>query len=407
MTKSIALVLKGYPRLSETFIAQEIHALEQQGFAITLISLRHPTDHTVHPIHREIKAPVVYLPEYLHHEPMRVIRSLWTQLLRPHFWSTLRLWWQDFRRDPTRNRIRRLGQSWVLATELPPETQQLYAHFIHTPGSVTRYTSHLTGIPWSASAHAKDIWTTPSWDLADKLEDMAWLTTCTQSNQQYLQSLTSQPDKVILVYHGLDFNRFPITPEPRTTPPSTQVHILSVGRAVPKKGYDVILEALAKLPSSLSWHFTHVGQGPELSKLQHQAEQLGIANKITWQGAQSQQMVLSQYRQADIFILGSRITEDGDRDGLPNVLMEAQSQHVACIATAISGIPELIIDKQTGLLVPPEDVSATSQALQQLITQPEWRQTLAEAGYKRVTTHFSLQQGIATLATCFAGSCKQ
>lgn len=406
MTKSIALVLKGYPRLSETFIAQEIHALEQQGFAITLISLRHPTDHTVHPIHREIKAPVVYLPEYLHHEPRRIIRSFWAQLFRPHFWSVLRLWWQDFRRDPTRNRIRRLGQSWVLATELPPDTQQLYAHFIHTPGSVTRYTSHLTGIPWSASAHAKDIWTTPRWDLADKLADLAWLTTCTESNQHYLQSLTPDPEKVMLVYHGLDFNRFPIVAEPRETAPSDQVQILSVGRAVPKKGYDVILEALAKLPSELSWHFTHIGQGPELAKLQNLAEQLGIADKVTWLGAQSQQRVLNQYRQADIFILGSRITEDGDRDGLPNVLMEAQSQHVACIATAISGIPELIIDQQTGLLVPPEDINATSQALQQLITQPEWRQTLAEAGYKRVTSHFSLQQGIATLTSCFAGSCK-
>ncbi|WP_230425604.1 glycosyltransferase family 4 protein [Spartinivicinus ruber] len=412
MINKVALVLKGYPRLSETFIAQEIKALEQRGLQIQLVSLRHPTDQHVHPIHKEIKAPVNYLPEYLHQEPWRVIKALLKLVHKKAFWQLLLVWWQDFKRDRTRNRLRRLGQALVLAVELSTETQWLYAHFIHTPGSVTRYASLLTGLPWSCSAHAKDIWTTPQWELTEKLNELTWLATCTGANQQYLQSLAANPEKVILVYHGLDFNRFKAASRSeisdRSVPEkavrstkSVVVQLISVGRAVAKKGYDVLLQALAQLPTELNWHFVHIGGGPLLSSLQTQATQLGIADKVEWLGAKPQEEVLAQYRQADIFVLASKITDDGDRDGLPNVLMEAQSQGLSCIASNISGIPELIIDQQTGLLVPQEDASALANAIAKLITDDTLRHRLAEAGKQRVTTEFSLATNIERLVKQF------
>ncbi|NYZ67507.1 glycosyltransferase family 4 protein [Endozoicomonas sp. SM1973] len=423
MTK-VALVLKGYPRLSETFIAQEIKALEQRGLQIQLVSLRHPTDSHVHPIHQEIKAPVNYLPEYLHQEPWRVIKALVKVIPKSTFWRLLAVWWQDFKRDRTRNRLRRLGQALVLAVELPAATQWLYAHFIHTPGSVTRYTSLLTGLPWSCSAHAKDIWTTPQWELAEKLNELTWLATCTQANQQYLQSLSATPEKVMLVYHGLDFNRFNAKTPSNISAPSNisdsvvsvddkfsnetneetnspVVQLISVGRAVAKKGYDVLLQALAQLPNELNWRFVHIGGGPLLAGLKQQAIRLGIANQVVWLGAQPQAEVLAQYRQSAIFVLASKITEDGDRDGLPNVLMEAQSQGVACIASNISGIPELIIDEKTGLLVPQDDVTALTHAIAKLISDSEFRHQLAAAGQQRVTTEFSLNTTIERLAQQF------
>ncbi len=412
MATPIALILKGYPRLSETFIAQEIRELEKRGLDITLVSLRHPTDKRVHPIHREIQAPVIYLPEYLYQEPGRVLRGLARQLTRAGFYRALGQWLRDLVRDPTPNRVRRFGQALVLARELPPQVGHLYAHFIHTPASVTRYTSLMSGLPWSASAHAKDIWTIPDWELKEKLDHLQWLATCTAANHSHLQGLAREPAKVKLVYHGLDFKRFDSPTgaadqraaqgQPRDGATSEQpVRLISVGRAVPKKGYNYLLEALAHLPSTLHWRFTHIGGGELLPALQQQAEALGIAARIDWLGALPQEEVLSLYRQADLFVLASRITGNGDRDGLPNVLMEAQSQRLCCLSTRISGIPELIVDGRTGLLVEQCDVPSLAQALEQLITDPLRRSALAEAGYQRVRSEFSLERGIDQLAEAF------
>ena len=161
---SVAFILKGYPRLSEAFIAQEIAALERRGLDLLIVSLRRPTDDRVHPVHREIRAPVSYLPEYLRREPMRVLRAWWAVRKLPTYAKARGQWLRDLRRDPTPNRIRRFGQALVLAAELPAEVTRPHAHFLHTPASVARYCAILRGLPWSGSAHAKDIWTTPEWE---------------------------------------------------------------------------------------------------------------------------------------------------------------------------------------------------------------------------------------------------
>ena len=204
----LAIVLKGYPRLSETFIAQEILNLEKSGFDITLFSLRRPTDKKTHPIHGEIKARVNYLPEYLYQEPLRVLRSWNTARKLPGFRAALRAFLKDLRRDSTPNRIRRFGQALVLATELPDTVTKLYAHFLHTPASVTRYCAIMRELPWACSAHAKDIYTSPRWEITDKLEHCQWLTTCTRANVSFLRARCAQPEKVFLNYHGLDLSRF-------------------------------------------------------------------------------------------------------------------------------------------------------------------------------------------------------
>ncbi len=137
--KTIAFILKGYPRLSETFIAQEIRALEQRGIKIKLVSLRFPTDKHVHPVHREIQAPVTYLPEYLYQEPLRVLRGWWQARRLPGYAGAFRQWIADFRRDFTTNRGRRFGQACVLAAELGDATswpKRLQSHFKHTPAAV-------------------------------------------------------------------------------------------------------------------------------------------------------------------------------------------------------------------------------------------------------------------------------
>ena len=401
MTATLAIILKGYPRLSETFIAQEIRALERRGFSIHLFSLRHPTDPASHPIHAEIQAPVTYLPEYVADDIPRVLRAWWRVRKTPGYRQALRTMIHDLRRDLSPNRLRRFGQAMVLAAEMPASITHYYSHFMHTPASVTYYASLISQIPWSISAHAKDIWTIEDWEKREKIDSCEWIVTCTSANADHLSELAAQKNKVELLYHGLDFNRFPEPDRQNAandgSSPERAVQLISVGRAVDKKGYNYLLDALATLPSDLHWHFTHIGGGELLSQLKKQAQELDLSARIDWLGALPQTEVLARYRQADLFVLPSRISANGDRDGLPNVLMEAQSQSLACLSTDISGIPELIEHEKTGWLVPQQNAEELAVALKHLITTPELRSTLAEQGLARVRTHFSLDRGIDQL----------
>lgn len=400
----VVFVLKGYPRLSETFIAQEIAALECLGLPILIVSLRHPTDSQVHPIHADIKAPVVYLPEYLYNDPLRVLRAWWRVRRLPGYAAARGQWLRDWWRDRSANRGRRFGQALVLAAEVPTDVVRLHAHFLHTPASVTRYAAMMRGLPWSGSAHAKDIWTSPQWELREKLASCDWQVTCTATNRDYLATL-APAGRVELVYHGLDLQRFAPEPGQRAARDGLSVDdpvlLMSVGRLVEKKGTDILLQALALLPSDLHWRLVHVGGGPLRKALEAQAQTLGLSARIQWLGALAQQQVIALYRDADLFALASRIASDGDRDGLPNVLMEAQSQGVACIATDVSAIHELIVDGQTGLLVPPQDPKALARALESLMRDPQQRQALGTAGRMRVNAEFGLSSNIGRLARRF------
>jgi glycosyltransferase involved in cell wall biosynthesis len=400
---TICVVLKGYPRLSETFIAQEILALQKRGVALNIASLRHPTDSQTHPVHRDIDAAVNYLPEYLHDEPGRVFKAWARVRSRDGYTAARAAFHGDLMRDPTRNRFRRFGQACVLADELPPGTSRFYAHFLHTPASVARYAALITGLPWCCSAHAKDIWTTPQWEIGEKLAALDWLVTCTAFGADYLSQFAPRPDTVSLLYHGLDFTRFP-PPPPIERSGDRPIRILSVGRAVAKKGYDDLLQALALLPQDLDWEFCHIGGGPLLEELRAQADRLELTARIEWLGPQPQEAILDALRDADIFTLASKIAEDGDRDGLPNVLMEAQSQALAVAATKTAGIPELIDDGETGLLAPPNDPAGLAAAITRLIGDPKLRQRLGEAGFERVRSVFSLDSGIDRLAARLGGT---
>ncbi|HSC23586.1 MAG TPA: glycosyltransferase family 4 protein [Casimicrobiaceae bacterium] len=403
---SIAVVLKGYPRLSETFVAQELLALERRGFSLALFSLRRPTDRATHPLHEQIKARVTYLPEYLHHGPLRVLRAWRSARKLPGYAKALSAWRRDFRRDRTRNRARRFGQALVLATELPADIAHLHAHFLHTPASVARYAAMLRGLAWSVSAHAKDIWTLPDWEKREKLAECTFVAACTSCNATHLRTLAPRGGNVDLVYHGIDTTRFPPPSRARSLADGrderSAVTLLAVGRAVDKKGFDDLLRALACIPRERHWQLLHVGDGPRLPMLKALARELRIDDRIRWLGPQAHAVVLGAYRTAELFVLPSRIASDGDRDGLPNVLLEAQSQRLACVSTRVSGIPELIVDGQTGLLVAPRAPDELAAALTRLISDPSLRRALGDAGFERTTTLFSLDGGADRLAERFA-----
>ncbi|MDH3667476.1 MAG: glycosyltransferase family 4 protein [Paracoccaceae bacterium] len=395
MAGRLAVVLKGYPRLSETFIAQELRALEARGHNFDIWSLRHPYDDRIHPIHGEISAERHYLPEYLWHEPLRVLRALIRAARMPRFWHAFRIWGGDLRRDLTVNRVRRFGQAAVLATELSGDIRFLYAHFLHTPASVARYAALIRGIGWGFSAHAKDIWTIPDWEKREKITECRFGVTCTGTGAEHLQALDPLGGKVTLVYHGLDLSRFP--PPPDIRPAGNRFTILSVGRLVAKKGYGDLLEALSHLPHSLNWHFIHIGGGELKKGIEARARRLELADRIEWHGKRDQTDVIAAMRAADLFVLPSKVADDGDRDGLPNVLMEAASQKLPILSTDVSAIPEFIVDSEHGTLVPPGDPAALSAAIVELAADPERRAAMADAAYDRLTARFGMESGIAVI----------
>ena len=179
--------------------------------------------------------------------------------------------------------------------------------------------------------------------------------------------------------------------------------ILCVGRAVDKKGIDDVLRALARLPKDLDWRFEHIGGGGLMPRLTALAERLGIADRIVWHGAQPQRAVIAAGLRADVFVLASRLVRSGDRDGLPNVLMEAQALGLACLSTTVSAIPEVIEDDVTGLLVPPRDPPALAAALERLIDDPALRRRLGETAARTVRLAFASDPGLDRIAARLAG----
>jgi len=396
----LAVLVKGWPRLSETFIAQELVALEQAGLRFDIWSLRHPTDTKRHPLHDQLRARVRYLPEYLFDDPDRVARARAAARALPGYAEAYEVWRADLRRDPTRNRVRRFGQACVLASELPEGTRGFYSHFLHTPSSVARYGAIMRGLPWSFAAHAKDIWTSPEWEKREKLAGphaARFGVTCTAYGARHLRELAGDPGKVDLIYHGLDLSRFPDPPARPMRTKGAPLHLLSVGRLVEKKGFDRLIAALARLPGDLDWRWTHIGGGDLLGALQAQAQAAGIGARIDWRGACDQPEVIAAMRAADLFVLPSRIAADGDRDGLPNVLMEAASQRLTILSTAVSAIPEFIDSGTHGVLTS-DTPQALAGAITSLANDPAYAAALAEAALIRLQSDFGMAPGITRLS---------
>jgi glycosyltransferase involved in cell wall biosynthesis len=389
---SVAVVMKGWPRLSETFIAQEVLGLQRFGVAMTIVSLRNPSEGAVHAMHEAVTAPVLYLPEYLSDDPRRVAAGHKVARALPGYAVAEAAFRADLLRDNGASRRRRWGQAAVLAAELPPGTAAFYVHYLHTPASVARYAALMTGLPYAVSAHAKDIYTSPPWDLAQKIEGAAWGVTCTAANVAVLNDLVARA-KVSLVYHGLDLSRFP---QPPVRAGAGPLRLLSVCRAVEKKGLDDLLRAVARLPAALDWRLEHVGGGALVPKLRALAGRLGIAGRVAFLGALTQDRVIEAYAGADVFVLASRIARNGDRDGLPNVIMEAMAMGLPVVSTALSGVPE-IVTAETGLLVPQRDPAALAAALARL-ADAGLRARLGAAGRARVAQSFAAAPGIRAIA---------
>ncbi len=398
-TNKVAIIVKGWPRLSETFIAQELLALQEAGLDFDIISLRKPHDLKTHKVHKKIKAKVIYLPEYIYKAPhlliIAFIKFFFKFKHKKAFWN---LFCKTILRDFSANRFRRFAQALIFSNRYGKQYAFIYCHFLHTPCSVGYYASTLLGKEFAFSAHAKDIWTSPEWDIREKVQHAKWGTTCTKYGCEYLAGLSDDPKKMHLIYHGLDFKALPKVKPKKTA--RKKIVLLSVGRAVEKKGFDLLLHALSHLPSDFRYEWRHIGGGDLIEPLKKQAKDLGVAPYIKWLGAQNREAVFKEYANADLFILPCRIASDGDRDGLPNVLMEASYAGLPIITTPVSGIVECFAHMDNAYFVPENDEEKLVDAIYELGTSKELRDKLSHKAKEKIKK-FDFKLRFGDLKKCF------
>jgi glycosyltransferase involved in cell wall biosynthesis len=396
---TLAVVVKGFPRLSETFIARELAALEARGLRFSLHALRKPGADAVLVAH-DVRAEPQYLPEYLRDAPATVACAVAAAARLPGFAAALRAFRADLASEFAGSRVRRFGQACVLAQQMPASVKHIYAHFAHSPSSVARYAALLKGIGFSISAHAKDIWTAPDWDLRRKLGQASFVTVCNRAGHARLAALGGGA-KLKLIHHGvaraLIAERAPCQARDGRDA-GAPVRIVSVARAVEKKGLRRLLDALALMAGESSFRLDHFGGGDLLGELKEKTRALGLENRVSWHGPQPHRDVIAALDQADVFVLPAVIGADGDRDGIPNAVMEAQARGLCVVASRVGGIDETVEDRRTGRLVEPGDVAALAGALVEAAGDPAMRMRLGTAALKHVRSAFDAEAGYDALA---------
>ena len=375
----LAIVVKGFPRLSETFIARELEALERRGLRFSLHALRNPGKDAALTRY-SVQAECSYLPEYLHDAPFTVLKAFVSALSLPGFRDAWRQFMLDLGQDFTRARFRRFGQACVLATRLGAETRHIYCHFSHSPASVTRYAARLLKVGYSISAHAKDAWTDPEWDLRLKLDGATFVTTCNRSAFDRLK-LIAPHCRLHLNHHGIEASLIvkQATCSSRAgNDPGNPVRILSVARAVEKKGLVHLLQALKQLPPDLHFRIEHFGDGPLLPSLKALARDSGLGEKVTFHGGKAHEDVIAAMDASDVLVFPADVASDGDRDGIPNVILEANARGLCVVACNAGGVSEAVLDGVTGALVPRADPDALAERLDEVIRNPDLRRRWAE-----------------------------
>ncbi len=392
-TPRVGYVVKRYPRFSETFIVNEILAHEAAGLPVDIFSLYPPNDTHFQDTLSLVKAPVTYLTA----EGVRAL-DFWSAIegaanVVPAIWQSL---------EAARGQEARIVYQ---AARLAAAVRQrgithLHAHFATMPAQVARLAARWAGITFSITAHAKDIYhdsvTTDA--LRALLRDASGVVTVSDYNARYLvETIGVDASQLHRIYNGLDLDRFDVALRSDRRPT-----ILAVGRFVPKKGFDVLLDACALLVRDGA-RFTCrlVGGGSEEGSLRARATALGLEQVVQFDGPLPQREVMAALREATVFAAPCVVAEDGDRDGLPTVLVEAMALGTPCVATDVVGIPELVRHRETGLLVPPQDAPALAVALRALLEGPALRLQLATDARALIEAAFDVRRNAALVRALF------
>ncbi len=389
----IGYVVKRYPRYSETFIVNEILAHEAAGWKIDIFSLRQPVDHHFQDKIAQVRAPVNYL--------------LTQGVKVPAFWSTLQAAAKELPGlcDALPQVLDAPGfevyQALMLARQVRSSgIDHLHAHFATQSTAVARLAARFAGVPYTFTAHAKDIFhkdVQPD-DLRRKLQDAAAVVTVSEFNVKFLSEHYG-PDaaNVRRIYNGLDLAAFPYEPPQDRLP-----QVIAVGRLVEKKGFSVLVDACAILAGrQCPFSCKIVGTGDLEADLRTQIERLQLQETVELLGPRPQADVIRLVQEASVMAAPCVVGEDGNRDGLPTVLLEAMALGTPCVSTDVTGIPEVIRDGETGRVVPQHNAEALADAIEQLLADDPLRVQLATRARELVEQEFDVHRNAARIREVF------
>ncbi|WP_246186893.1 glycosyltransferase [Microlunatus speluncae] len=391
----IGYVVKMYPRFSETFIVTEILELERLGLDLTIFSLRLPNDGRFHPALAEVAAPV----HYLRHSGIRA-EELWRAAAGatglPGFTAALPI-------------LLELDHASAhQAIELAQAVRQqrvthLHAHFASISAAVARVATRLAGIDYTVTAHAKDIFhaEVDHDRLRERVADARRVITVSDFNLDHLRrTFGTDADRVGRIYNGIDLTRFPFTsPADRLDDPASVPVIAAVGRLVPKKGFGDLIDAAALLrDAGHTFRVDLAGTGPLAVALAEQVRRLGLEDRVRLLGALPQTAVARLVGSAAAFAAPCVIGDDGNRDGLPTVVLEAMALGTPVVATGVTGLPEILDDGRTGLLIDQHDPAGLAAALARLLHQPDLRSGLAKAARELIELEFDASRQATKIA---------
>lgn len=390
----IGYVLKRYPRFSETFVVNEILAHEAAGQPIEIFAL-HPVIEThFQDILGRVQAPVTQVPHSTHSS-----ETLWQHLRMagaalPGAWAALAAMEDVTARD--------VAQAIQIALACQARgIRHLHAHFGTVATTVARLAAALAGIGYSFTAHAKDIYCDydESQDLERKLRDAARAVTVSDFNLDYLRdSYGPAARRLVRIYNGIDLDRFAWAP-----PRAAGGDILAVGRLVEKKGFPILIEAVRLLRAAgRDTRCRIIGGGEEQANLAAQIAASELGGAVALLGPRPQGEVIRLIREAAVLACPCVVGHDGNRDGLPTVLLEAMALGTPCVATDVTGIPELVQDGKTGLCVPEGDPEALAAALARMLDDQDLRQRVSRAGRDLIEREFDITVSAARLRDLFA-----
>jgi colanic acid/amylovoran biosynthesis glycosyltransferase len=396
----VGYVVKRYPRLSETFILDEILGLEEAGLDVAIYSLMLPNDGRFHDDVKRVKSPARYLPPVTPQNVFGAFRAFRDMGVDP---SALDRAIEFVSRVPRVNRGSLLIQALHLADEaMKNGLDHLHAHFMTSPAQTT-YLAHLfSGIPFSVTAHAVDIYgpNVEPESVKEIAEAAVTVVTVCEANERYLRNLLGDGVRIEVIYNGIF-----ITGEHAENGGRDRRLLLAVGRLVEKKGYHVLLEACRILRDrSVDFQCVLLGEGEERERLLEQRERLQLQDRVEMPGAASRTDVVRWMRRARVFAAPCVTAADGDRDALPTVLLEALSRGLPVVSTPIAGIPEIVDPGVEGLLVPPGDAGALAEAVGRLLGDDKMWSGMAAAGPAKAAARFDRRKSLPRLMQLFRQS---
>lgn len=411
--QQVGYILRSYPRLSQTFIVNEILALEQAGVPIQIFAIVDPQEPVVQPQSSKVRAQVHYLSS-----PRR---QTFLSILLDHLWAILMLgpkyfqslfyvfWRKEIDLGYTAaNRMACFRQAIALVRFMDQDRRKnkktisyLHAHFAHDPSLIAQLVHRMTRVPYGFTAHARDLYQVREEVLRERIRDANLVVTCCHTNLEYLERISpSNRDKFSLVYHGVDLSGF--RPAATKKQKSGLPLLLSVGRLVEKKGFFDLLLVLQKVKSQgAAFRCEIYGDGPLQPLMQQWIDEHGMAEEIVLAGSRTQEELIPIYQRADLFLLTPIITEDGDRDGIPNVFVEAMAVGLPVISTSVAGIPEVIIHDHNGLLYPPHDIDGLAAGVMDLLQDESKRRQLGEAALITAVEKLDVNQAASKLRDVF------